>query len=158
MRFVVSVMLAAGAAFGQSGGAGQPDGSNPAITQLPNGNSMYLCKLVTVTWNPETKELGWVVSMQSLATGADTSQIQVKYTIHLDTAIMHAKDEDRKLDQDDAHFVDQLLTYVTAYTVDSTVQWSKGLGEKVTGTQAVPAKTVSPEARSATRSATVCAR
>ena len=92
---------------------------------------MYLCKLQSVTWNPETKELGWVISMRPIAPGADAGATEVKYTVHIDTAIMRVKDEDRKLDQDDARFVETILNYITAYAVDSTVQWSKGAGEKI---------------------------
>jgi hypothetical protein len=140
MRFLAILMLAAGFVFGQGGSDGRPDTTGSAPTPSPDAKSPYVCKLETVTWNPDTKELGWVISMKPLAAGPETPEVQVKYLIHIDTAIMHVKDEDRKLDQEDAKLVEKLLNLITAYTVDSTVQWSKGAGEKVTGTDAVPAK------------------
>jgi hypothetical protein len=140
MRFLAMLMLAAGFVFGQGGSDGRPDMTGSAPTPLPGANSAYLCKLETITWNPDTKELGWVISMKPLAAGPETPAVQVKYLIHINTAIMHVKNEDRKLDQEDAQLVEQLLNLITAYTVDSTVQWSKGAGEKVTGTDAVPPK------------------
>jgi hypothetical protein len=133
-------MLAAGFVFGQGGSDGSPGTTGPAANPSPETNSAYLCKLETITWNPDTKELGWVISMKPLAAGPETPEVQVKYLIHIDTAIMHVKDEDRKLGQEDAQLVEQLLNLITAYTVDSTVQWSKGAGEKVTGTDVVPPK------------------
>ena len=144
MRFLAILMLAAGVVFGQGGSDGRPDTTGSASNPPPDTNSALLCKLESVTWNPDTKELGWVISMKPLAAAPETPEVQLKYLIHIDTAIMHVKDEDRKLDQEDAKLVEQLLNLITAYTVDSTVQWSKGAGEKVNGTDAAPAKKDTP--------------
>jgi hypothetical protein len=98
-------------------------------------STVVLCKLETLTWNPETAELTWVISVADLGAGQDHPPVQEQYTIHVDTATMNFKEEARRFNPEEAQQVAKLMDLISTYTVQSTVWWSKGLGDKTEGTK-----------------------
>src|SRR5262245_16284428 len=103
-------------------GCAQTNGKDPTKREEPQiGDAVVLCKLELVTWNPETEELSWVISMRDFSVGAAQTATQTKYTIHLDTAVMDANGEGRRFDTSEAQKVSALMDVIGAYTVESTV-------------------------------------
>jgi hypothetical protein len=136
-RLLMAVVLLAPVGCAQVNDNGRPGPAKSGTVQPPNG-TLLLCKLETVTWNPETEELSWVITSRNITSGMDQPETREKYTIHLDTAVMNVNGEGRRFNIDEAHEVGKLMEMINAYTVESTVGWSKGLGEKVTGKEAAP--------------------
>jgi hypothetical protein len=134
--FLVVLIASAGIGCAQSSGNGRSEAEPDKTT--PQDKNVVLCRLETVTWNPQTEELSWVISMHDVTAGAEQAVVQEKYTIHIDTAVMNAKGEGRRFDPGEARQVGALMDMITAYTVESTVWWSKGLGEKLDGSEGAP--------------------
>jgi hypothetical protein len=99
---------------------------------------MRLCKLESVTWNPGTEELSWVISTRDLDGGPEQPVVQERYTIHVDTAIMDFKGEGRRFDANEARQVGAIMNVISKYTVESTVWWANGEGEKLDKDHAAP--------------------
>ncbi len=142
--FLVVSILCAAAGYAQTNGSAHSESAGPG--KAPGDDSAtVLCTLETVTWNPETAELSWVVSLRALAAGKDHPAVQEKYTIHVDDATMNSKGEARRFDPEEARQVAKIMDLISNYTIESTVWWSKGLGEKVDGTQAPQSEPKQPD-------------
>jgi hypothetical protein len=139
MKFVVAFVLLAGVGCAQVGGNADSAAGKPGTSQPPAG-TVLLCRLESVTWNPETEELSWVVSMRDVTSGLDQPEKRASYMIHVDTGVMSSNGEGRKFDPDEAHQVGQLMEMVNAYAVESTVWWAKGLGQKVNPKEKPPSQ------------------
>jgi hypothetical protein len=145
MKCLLNLVLFAGV-----GCCAQVSENGPSIAAGPNKvqpqtGTVLLCKLESVTWNPQTEELSWVISMRDIGAGTDQPAARKNYTIHLDTAVMSSNGEGRRFDADEAQQVSRLMEVISAYTVESTVWWSKGLGEKINGNEGIPAPDKEPD-------------
>ena len=130
-RLLVVITMCAGLGWTQGNNS---DLSKPGESPRSQESSVVMCKLETVTWNPEKAELTWVISIGDAGTGKEHPQVTETYTIHLDTATMNFKGEARRFSQDEAQQVAKLMDVLGTYTVESTVWWSEGMGEKIDGT------------------------
>jgi hypothetical protein len=146
LLLVAFVFAGIGCAQSSNGSSGHPEAAKPGDTPRQDG-LLIVCKLETVTWNPETEELSWVVSMRSLNGGTDAPATQEKYTVHIDTAIMNSSGEGRRFDASEAKQVGELMDLISTYAVESTVWWTKGMGEKVDGTETPSTQTPSPQTK-----------
>jgi hypothetical protein len=141
--FLIALVLSAVVGCAQDSGNGNPTTPKTGAAE-PRTGSVLLCKLESVTWNPESQELSWIVSTRNIS-GGDPTEGREKYTIHLDTAVMNSRGEGRRFDADEAHQVGQLMEIINAYTVESTLWWAKGMGEKVNEKDAAPPQNKAPE-------------
>jgi hypothetical protein len=141
MKAVLTILIAS-AAIGRAQSSGNGNSDTVGADKIaPHNGTFVVCTLENVTWNPQTEELSWVVSMRDLAAGKDQQAVQEKYTIHIDTATMSFKGEGRHFDPDEAHKVKELMDVISNYTVESTVWWSNGEGEKSNGNESAPPAT-----------------
>jgi hypothetical protein len=84
-------------------------------------------RLETVTWNPVTEELTWVVSSgDGKSGGGYVPATMENYTIHMDAALMKFRGEDRRFSEDEAARVHILMDVISSYAVESTIWWEHG--------------------------------
>jgi hypothetical protein len=88
-------------------------------------------RLETVTWNPTTRELTWVVSEGNTSTGTYLSLTRATYLIHLDAAVMQFNGEGRRFSQEEAQNVQTFMDVLSEYAIRSTIWWELGQGEKI---------------------------
>jgi hypothetical protein len=93
------------------------------------GNSTIVKKLETVTWNPATAELSWVLSVWDPAFSQDQPKEQETYTIHVDSAMMNFQGEGRQFDTEEVLRMQVLMDIVSSYIIDSTAWWARGSKE-----------------------------
>jgi hypothetical protein len=138
-RSLVAVIVFAGIGWAQHSGSGAPqapaEGKSAAGKAAPENGSLVLRKLESVTWNPETAELTWVVSVWDSGSTSGQPTAKENYTIHPDTAIMNFQGEGRRFDSEEARQVRIVMDMITTYTVESTVWWAHGFGQKLDGNQ-----------------------
>jgi hypothetical protein len=136
-RSLVATIVFTGIGWAQQGGTGAAkapaEGTHP-----PAKESLVLHKLESITWNPETAELSWVVSVWDGDSSSGQPKAKESYTIHADTAIMNFHGEGRRFDSDEARQVRIVMDMITKYTIESTVWWAHGLGEKLDSNQPAP--------------------
>jgi hypothetical protein len=131
-RFLIVPIISVIAAYAQTNGSTRPEAAGSGKIPEKEGETV-LCTLESITWNPETAELSWVVSISGIAQAHPT--VQEKYTIHVDKATMDFRGEARRFDPDEARQVAKLMDLISTYTIESTVWWAKGFGAKVDGTE-----------------------
>jgi hypothetical protein len=112
--------------------------------ELPRSQTVLLCHLESVSWDPATDELSWVISARDVTAPENQPPLRQKYTIHVDTAVMSVNGEGRHFDADEAKRVGTLMDLISTYTVESTAWWAKGLGEKITGGEDAPSPSKAP--------------
>ena len=112
--------------------------------ELPRSQTVLLCHLESVSWDPGTDELSWVISARDVSAPESQPPLRQKYTIHVDTAVMSVNGEGRHFDADEAKRVGTLMDLISTYTVESTAWWAKGLGEKITGGEDAPSPSKAP--------------
>ncbi len=83
-------------------------------------------RLETVTWNPVTEELTWVISSGEKTGGGYVPAATEKYTIHMDSALMNFRGEGRRFSEDEAERVHILMDLISSYAVESTIWWEHG--------------------------------
>ncbi len=89
--------------------------------------------LESFTWHSEGCQLTWVVSKGAVTEKGDYKPASRK-TFHIDLhkATMSVNGESRGFTKDEAAWVHRLLVEVMArYTMESTVWWEKGRGERL---------------------------
>ena len=128
--FLVILIASVGIGCAQSREKENP--AEPDKTHAEEG-AVVLCRLESITWNPQTQELSWVISIRDLASDKSQPAVQQKYTIHMDAAVMSFEGEDRHFDPDEARRVGKLMDFISTYTVESTLWWSNGQGEQPNG-------------------------
>jgi hypothetical protein len=136
--FLVVLIVSAGIGCAQSSSDGHIKPADLGKNPPQSGNKVLVCKLESVTWNPETEELSWVISTHDVAAAQDQPDAAEKYTIHIDTAVMNFNGEGRHFDPDEAKRVGALMDLISTYTVESTVWWAKGMGEKLNPNDTTP--------------------
>ncbi len=112
-------------------GAKPPEGAKPADPPKPGGPQIRLRRLESVTWNPVTEELTWVVSTADPASDVYKPGVKQTYVIHMDQATMNFNGSARRFDRHEAEQVYALLDVLSRYTVESTIWWEHGEGERV---------------------------
>jgi hypothetical protein len=100
-------------------------------SQESQGAETVLRRLESVTWNPESDELAWVVSAGTNVTGHYVPAATETYAIHLESATMRFKGEVRRFDDLEAQNVHKLMDIIVRYAVESTIWWDAGKGEKL---------------------------
>lgn len=88
-------------------------------------------RLETITWNPTTCELTWVVSEGNSSSGAYLPLAQATYRIHVDAAVMEFNGEGRRFSRDEAQNVHILMDLLSQYAIESTIWWELDQGEKL---------------------------
>ena len=89
-------------------------------------------RLDSVTWNPSTHKLVWVVQEGNVdREGAFTGNQKTTYEIDMAEATMKLNGEGRRFSKSEAVRVQQLMDIVTQYAAESTVWWEAGEGEPV---------------------------
>ena len=88
-------------------------------------------RLETVTWNPTTCELTWVVSEGNTSAGAYLPLARATYLVHVDAAVMQFNGEGRRFSQEEAQNVHTFMDILSQYAIGSTIWWELGQGEKV---------------------------
>ena len=126
--FLIILVAALGIGYAQSTEQ-ESKSVEPDKTQ-PEGSKVVLCRLESITWNPQTQELSWVVSIRDIASDNSQSTVQQKYTIHIDAAVMSFEGEERHFDPDEAKQVGKLMDLISTYTVESTVWWSNAQADQ----------------------------
>ncbi|HEY7387651.1 MAG TPA: hypothetical protein VH640_04035 [Bryobacteraceae bacterium] len=124
-QVLISLVITAAIGCAQEGNPGTSAPKQPAQA----GNSTIIKKLETVTWNPGTAELSWVVSVWDPAFSQEQPKAQETYTIHVDSAMMNFQGEGRQLDTEEALRMEVLMDIVSSYIIDSTAWWARGSKE-----------------------------
>jgi hypothetical protein len=88
-------------------------------------------RLDSVTWNPVTAELSWVVSTWDPSGTATQPSAKETYSMSIDAAQMKFHGEGRGFDPVEAKHVRVLMDMIAMYAVESTVWWESGQGEKL---------------------------
>lgn len=124
--FAVTVMT--GALCAQSNGReGQADRARE-----PEQDAMdQVRRLESVSWNPVTGELTWIVSKGKKVSGVFNAAAKDTYIIRIDEALMKFEGERRGFDPEEAKNVHGLLDLLSRYAVESTIWWEKGQGVKM---------------------------
>jgi hypothetical protein len=124
-QVLISLVIIATLGYAQDSNSGISNPNQPAQA----GNSTIIKKLETVTWNPATGELSWVLSVWDPAFSQDQPREQETYTIHVDSALMNFQGEGRQFDREEALRMEVLMDIVSSYVIDSTAWWAHGLKE-----------------------------
>src|SRR5215472_17541382 len=120
------------AAYGQGDLKLAPKSPAPGQTE-PQKAKPVVRRLDSITWNPVTAELSWVVSnWDSMEMGGHPASRDT-YSMSIDAATMKFHGEDRKFDPVEAKHVRALMDVLSVYAVESTVWWDQGKGEKTDG-------------------------
>jgi hypothetical protein len=134
--FLITLIVSAGIGCAQTSANGAsavtPDNNTPSEKKV------VLCRLESLTWNPQTEELTWVVSLRDADASDDQAAVQQKFSIHVDTAVMNFNGEERHFDPAEAKQVSALMDLISAYTVESTVWWSNGPDDKSKDEKSTP--------------------
>jgi hypothetical protein len=128
---IVTVGIGCAQSKGKEDPAAEPDRAKVEESVV------VLCRLETVTWNPQTEELSWVVSIHNIAGDDGHPAVQQKYTIRIDGAVMSYKGEDRHFDPAEARRVVELMNVISSYAVESTIWWTDGEDEKPAGKDSI---------------------
>lgn len=124
-QVLISLVITVTLGWAQDSSSGTYAPKQPAQA----GNSTIVKKLETVTWNPATAELSWVLSVWDPTFSADQPKEQETYTIHVDSAMMNFQGEGRQFDTEEALRMQVLMDIVSSYIIDSTAWWARGLKE-----------------------------
>ena len=126
------LVLAPTFVYAQGGTAGpHADRTQPDSRQDPKARPSKLRRLESVTWNPVTEELTWVVSSGDKSGGTYEAGGKETYNIHMDAAIMGFEGERRRFSSEEAEQVHRLMDLISKYAVESTIWWEHGEGEKL---------------------------
>jgi hypothetical protein len=132
-NFLIALIVFSGVGYAQdSNGSPRPPAVKPAEPQPPRATGLVR-RLETVSWNPVSAELTWVVSVGDITGGVFQPTAKENYTIHIDSAIMKFNGEGRHFDPDEARRVRMLMDMISTYAVESTVWWDHGEGSKMDG-------------------------
>jgi hypothetical protein len=124
MRLFTTMMAAV--VIAQTAGSGGQ--SDPRRRDEQGPQAVAIRKLESVSWNPATRELTWVVSK---ATRTSKNTVKDTYIIRVDQALMKFEGERRGFDPKEARSVQTLLNLLSRYAVESTVWWEQGQGIKL---------------------------
>jgi hypothetical protein len=135
MRFFLIAPIALTiAGYAQDSARPQPEAASPDRTQPPGSSGTTLVRrLESVTWNPVTAELSWVVSTWDPAGPSGQPATKDTYSMSIDAAQMKFKGEGRGFDPEEARHVRMIMDMISMYAVESTVWWDSGKGDKIEG-------------------------
>jgi hypothetical protein len=119
-----------------------PEASKPGEPRPSPNIEIRLRRLESLTWNPVTQELTWVLSTGDLNGKNYTPSKQEAYVIHMDSATMSVRGEDRHFDQEEAEQVGKVMDLLCRYVLESTLWWEHGGGK---GGSAPGTKTADPD-------------
>jgi hypothetical protein len=111
--------------------AGQAPSSEKAVPDKPVPEKpvkVVFRRLESVSWNPVSAELTWMLSVWDPAISTEQPAGQERYVIHLDKAVMEFKQESRGFDSEEAKRVRSLMDLISRYALESTVWWGRGGG------------------------------
>ena len=124
-----------------------PESSKPGQPDASHGVEVRLRRLESVTWNPVTQELTWVLSSGDLGSGGYSATKQESYVIRMDTATMKFQGADRPFDPKEAEQVGKLMDLICRYALESTIWWEHGGSEKPDSQTAPDPKTPNPNTK-----------
>jgi hypothetical protein len=129
-------LMAAVAAYGaqdtdgttQKPGASRvaPGTPKPAQPEAGQGVDVKLRRLESLSWNPVTQEMTWVLSTGTLGAKGYTPTKQESYVIHMDQATMSVAGKDRHFDPAEADAVGKVMDLLCRYALESTIWWEHG--------------------------------
>jgi len=129
---LAALILVAGAVSAQSGDAASTGKSETGDgPQSTPGTTQQLRRIESVTWNPVTDELTWVVSAGVSSSGSYKRETSMTYLIHLGSATMVFNGQRRRFDADEADNVRKLIDVLGLYAAESTIWWEAGMGQKL---------------------------
>jgi hypothetical protein len=88
-------------------------------------------RLETVTWNPVSEELTWVVSLGNGDRGSYSPGEKKSYVIRIPRATMTFGGETRGFSKQEADHVQVLIDVISRYAIESTLWWEHGQGVKL---------------------------
>jgi hypothetical protein len=97
----------------------------------PKTESVMVRRLESITWNPVSSELSWIVSNWNPDQSMQQPISKDTYTMRVDAAVMQFGSERRRFDSDEAKNVRGVMDLIAVYAIESTVWWDQGLGDKV---------------------------
>jgi len=128
--FLIAPLALTIAGFAQDNAKPRPEKPAPDREQTPD-TPHPVRRLDSVTWNPVTAELSWVVSTWDPSGNATQPTARDTYSMSIDEAKMKFKGEGRGFDPTEAKHVRVLMDMISMYAVESTVWWESGEGEKL---------------------------
>jgi hypothetical protein len=131
---LAALMVVAALGCAEDKGVGShPESDQPGETHQERGANPKLRRLESVTWNPVSDELTWVVSTGDKAAGPYQPAVKETYHIQMDSATMTVSGEGRHFSQEEAENVQVLMDLLSKYAIDSTIWWEAGQGDKLDG-------------------------
>jgi hypothetical protein len=87
-------------------------------------------RLESLTWNPTTSELTWVISEGHRTAGNYLPVTRATYLIHVDSAMMQFNGEHRRINGEEAKNVNAIMSILSEYAIGSTIRWEMGPGKE----------------------------
>jgi hypothetical protein len=126
LLLAILLLTSLGRAEGNGASAEQPPAEPAPAPEKPV--KVVFRRLESVSWNPVSTELTWMLSVWDPAVSTEQPAGQEKYVIHLDRAVMEFQEETRGFDTDEAKRVRSLMDLISRYALESTVWWGRGGG------------------------------
>jgi hypothetical protein len=108
-----------------------PDSSKPDKPGANGNVEVKLRRLESITWNPVTQELTWVLSTGELNSNGYSPTKKQSYVMRMDAATMSVQGEARHFDPEEADQVGKVMDLICRYALESTLWWEHGGGEKL---------------------------
>ena len=97
-----------------------------SIAIADDSPAVQLKRLSSVTWDPQTGKLSWVVQTGTEGTGGFAPASEEHYEIAPKEAIMTSAGEKREFTDQQATWLGNLLHALSTYCVASTIWWYRG--------------------------------
>ena len=128
---LVALIVVSIPGYAQGGASPHADRVKPDDPQEQKGKPAKLRRLESVSWNPVTEELTWVISSGDRKTGGYEPGAGDTYKIRMDAAIMRFEGEGRRFSSEEAEQVHKLMDVISRYAIESTVWWEDGEGVRL---------------------------
>ena len=114
-------------------GCAQPEGNAerkapPAAEQPKKGLAAVARRLECVSWDPQQKQLIWLVSVWDLESDMTKPADLERYVIHVNSGVMESNGELRRF-QIPADGLQTLMNILSSYTMRSTIWWGQAGGD-----------------------------
>jgi hypothetical protein len=126
--FLLAMLVFTSLGKAQGNGASKEQPTPEAAPSPQKPVKVVFRRLESVSWNPVSAELTWMLSVWDPAISTEQPAGQERYVIHLDKAVMEFKEESRGFDTDEAKRVRSLMDLISRYALESTVWWGRGGG------------------------------
>ena len=123
---LIALVLALGIGYPQDRAGSPPATPKPSEPRDESETKEKRRRLETVTWNPTTDELTWVVSEGDKLAGIYLPLTRSTFLVHMDKGIMHYNGEDRRISDEEAQNISTLMNILSQYAIESTIRWELG--------------------------------